>query len=285
MGDAPDKYGITTVIPPYAEPVHLTEMKNHLKQELTVTDDDSLILSQISAARDGIETATGANVPRNRVMLATTFDLTLNCFPWWNPLTGDPYYYIALPRVPLIAVTSITYVDTNGVTQTWDASLYTADLAKGRIYLAYNQSWPSTRYQPNAVTVRFVAGMAAPFTAVAASDVLTVHGRALTIGDRTRVMNSGGALPTGLVANTDYFVIAGDKLSLTSGGSAVDITGVGSGTHFIGGDLTAFEQGRTAIKMKVQRFYRNRGDGDGMSAAEDAAIERVIDSCVAAIHA
>jgi uncharacterized phiE125 gp8 family phage protein len=276
---------ISVVIPPYAEPVTLTETKNALKQDTDITTDDDLIQSRIASARNIVETDTGANVPRCKVMLVTTFDLTLHCFPWWNPLTASPYSHISLPRVPLISVTSITYVDTAGTTQTMSSSLYVVDYAKGRIHLAYNESWPSTRSQPNAVTVRFVAGMAASFTA-ATTDVLTVQGRAFTVGDRVRVVNSGGALPTGLLANTDYFVIADGKLSLTSGGSAVDITGTGSGTHYIASalDMASFRTLQTAVMQKVASFYMNRGDG-GMSAAEYNAAERLYEHCIASEHA
>lgn len=76
------------------------------------------------------------------------------------------------------------------------------------------------------------------FTA-ATSDLLTVasaHG--LIAGDRVRV-SSTTTLPAGLSAATNYFVIASGltatalKLSATSGGSAVDITDTGTGTHTI----------------------------------------------------
>lgn len=277
---------LSIVIPPYAEPVHINEAKNHVKGEVSITEDDSLIESRVSAARNIVETDTGANTDRIKVMLATTFDLKLHCFPWWNPLTSSPFSYIYLPRVPLISVTSITYVDTAGTTQTMSSSLYVVDYAKGIINLAYNESWPSTRSQPNAVTVRFVAGMAASFTAVAATDVLTILGRSFTVGDRVRLLNSGGALPTGLSTNTDYFVIAGGQLSLTSGGLAVDITGTGSGTHFIATalDMASFKTLQTAVMQKVALFYMHRGDG-GISMAELNAVERLYDYCIASEHA
>jgi uncharacterized phiE125 gp8 family phage protein len=64
-------------------------------------------------------------------------------------------------------VTSITYTDENGVSQTWAASLYLVDPAGGRIQPAYGQVYPSTRAGIlNAVAVRFVAGYGAAATAV-----------------------------------------------------------------------------------------------------------------------
>jgi uncharacterized phiE125 gp8 family phage protein len=66
-------------------------------------------------------------------------------------------------RSPLISVDSITYVDTNGATQTLAASVYDVGTYKepGRISLAYNQSWPDTRDEINAVTLTYQAGYAA----------------------------------------------------------------------------------------------------------------------------
>lgn len=67
---------------------------------------------------------------------------------------------------------------------------------------------------------------------------LTVIGTpTLVVGDAVTVANSGGALPTGLAASTIYFVQAINagtgvfQLSATFGGSAITITGVGSGTN------------------------------------------------------
>jgi uncharacterized phiE125 gp8 family phage protein len=242
---------VSIIVPPYAEPVHLSDMKNHLKVDSSMTEDDALILAQTAAARDVIETATGANVRRNRVMVATTFDLTLEYFPCSS--------YIEVPRIPLVSVTSITYVDTSGTTQTLSTSVYSVNTAEGRIHLAYGQSWPATRcgYEDR-VTVRFIAGTMASFTAVAATDIFTAFGRSFTVGDRVRLCNSGGALPSGLLPNTDYFVIAGPKLSLTSGGSAVDITGAGTGTHFMGLDVAGFQALQAAIKLTVGAMYENR---------------------------
>lgn len=69
---------------------------------------------------------------------------------------------------PLSSVTSITYVDTDGVTQTLAASEYQVDSASkpARIRPAYNVVWPYTRTQMNAVIVRFVAGYGATAASV-----------------------------------------------------------------------------------------------------------------------
>lgn len=74
----------------------------------------------------------------------------------------------------------------------------------------------------------------AAFTA-ATTDIITSAAHGLSEGDCIWVSNSGGALPTGLSASTDYYVINPTtdtfKLSTVRGGSAVDITAAGTGTH------------------------------------------------------
>lgn len=49
---------------------------------------------------------------------------------------------------------------------------------------------------------------AVPFTADNATETFTAANHGLTTGLKTQVSNSGGALPSGLSAATDYFVIA-----------------------------------------------------------------------------
>lgn len=271
---------IAISIPPYGAAVSIPELKNHAKADVDILDDDALIRVQISAASVVIETATGANSSRNRVLLATTFELKLNCFS---------YGCIVIPKVPLITVTSITYVDNNGVTQTLGTDIYVVDIANARIHLAYGQVWPSTRNQPNAVTVTFVAGMAAVFTAVVATDVLTGHGRTFTDGDAMQVLNSGGALPGGLVAGTTYYVVSASgsafKLSLTAGGTAVDVTSVGEGTHFVTFDVADFGTARAAILLKATQYYRNRGDDSFRQAGSLDTTQRTIDALVGSIQA
>jgi len=73
------------------------------------------------------------------------------------------------------------------------------------------------------------------FTADASTDTLTATAHGLSNGDVVLFTNSGGALPGGLSTNTIYYVVnaATDtfKVSTSSGGSAVDITSAGTGTH------------------------------------------------------
>ena len=78
------------------------------------------------------------------------------------------------------------------------------------------------------------AAVSATFTANVNNTITsTAHG--LSNGNVITVANSGGALPTGLSASTYYYIISAAtdtfEVSTTVGGSAVDITGAGSGTN------------------------------------------------------
>jgi len=92
-------------------------------------------------------------------------------------------------------------------------------------------------------------------TVVNATDVWTTgsaHG--LEIGDRIQLSNSGGALPAGSAASTDYFVKSVPStttltLSATDGGAILNVTGDGTGTHTLHGwnKVTGFFGTRESI--------------------------------------
>lgn len=77
---------------------------------------------------------------------------------------------------------------------------------------------------------------AVPFTANATSNVITVTGHAFANDDRVYVFTDD-TLPAPLDTITTYYVVSSSgmtfKLSLTSGGSAIDITDAGTGVHYI----------------------------------------------------
>lgn len=69
---------------------------------------------------------------------------------------------IKLP--PFQSVTSITYIDSNGDTQTLDDNQYVLDIISkpSRITPAFGVSWPETQQQNNAVKIRLVVGYGDP---------------------------------------------------------------------------------------------------------------------------
>ena len=127
---------------PSVEPVSSTEAKLHLRVDHST--DDTLITSLIKAAREWCESY------QNRAFITQSITLTLDEFP-------DVF---VVPRPPLQSVTSIKYVDTDGVQQTLSDSVYDVDAQSepGRIGLAHSQSWPSIRDDINSVEVIYIAG-------------------------------------------------------------------------------------------------------------------------------
>lgn len=126
--------------------VTLAEVKRHLRIEEDFAQEDTTLQQYVAAATSLVEEMQG------RQIMPATVALTLDNFP-----SGDE---IKLPRAPLSSVSSISYVDVDGASQTFATTGYMADTVSepGRVRLRYGQSWPSARTQPNGVTVTFVAG-------------------------------------------------------------------------------------------------------------------------------
>jgi uncharacterized phiE125 gp8 family phage protein len=120
--------------------------------------EDPLLIALLEAARGEID---GGRGWLGRALITQTWDLVLDEFP--AVTRNNPYAAIKVPLPPLQSVTSVTYLDDNGVSQTLSASLYDVDIKSepGQVRPAYGESWPTTRDTPQAVTVRFVAGYGA----------------------------------------------------------------------------------------------------------------------------
>ncbi len=146
-------------------PVSLSDMRLHLKIDSGMTDDDTLITTLISAA------TTDCQEFQHRAYITQTRILYFDAFP----------LFFSVPYPPLISVTSIDYIDTNGAEQTLDPGQYRVDTGNqpGRITEAYNVTWPATRYITNAVVLTYSAGYGAaaavPDVVKAAIKLLVAH--------------------------------------------------------------------------------------------------------------
>jgi uncharacterized phiE125 gp8 family phage protein len=142
-------YSLAVVTAPIAEPITLADAK----QQCGIADDvaahDDMLRGYIAAARGTAERYT------SRQLMQATYDLKMPCFP----RGANPIY---IPRAPLQSVTSITYVDGAGDTQTLSTSIYKVLAARepGLIVLKNSQIWPSTRDEADVITIRYVCGYA-----------------------------------------------------------------------------------------------------------------------------
>jgi len=152
---------------PAGEPVTVEEARAHCR--IDGNQDDELLYMLTRTAREYAEAYTG------RSFVSTTWELRVDQFP----------LYFQLPKAPLASVTSITYIDVQGATQTLSAGLYqvVADAGPfaqpGKIFQAYNATWPSSRGHIDDVRIRYVAGYGAatdvPMAIKAAIKLMIAH--------------------------------------------------------------------------------------------------------------
>lgn len=137
------------VTAPVVEPVTLAEIKAQCRVDHD--DENELLNSLIVAARETVETLTG------RALMTQTWDWKFHEFPEHDE-------GLTIPLGQVTSITSITYLDTAGASQTWSSSDYRTDIPTGpkaalaRIEPGYGISYPSTYDVMNAIAVRFVAG-------------------------------------------------------------------------------------------------------------------------------
>ena len=153
-----------------AEPVTIEEAKQHLRVD--GEEENVLIGNLIKSARSEVENICG------RQLLTATWVQKLDAFPG----SGT----ILLPVSPMQSITSITYTDIGGSSQTVATSVYDSDTSSSipRIFLKDGQSWPSSQSITNAVTVTFVAGYGdarADVPEVARQAILMLVGRLFCI--------------------------------------------------------------------------------------------------------
>lgn len=134
-------------------PVTLDEAKAQVR--VTGSDEDPLIQGYIAAATEYVQGYQWSQ------LITATFVQRQDFFP---PSISP----ISLYRNPNPVVTSIQYLDTGGVTQTLDPTLYVVDpyIVPALIVPAYTKFWPTSRWHINDVTVTYTAGYGASGAAV-----------------------------------------------------------------------------------------------------------------------
>jgi len=245
-----DRY-TSRIVDPTAEPISLAQAKRQLRVD--GTDEDTFISSLISAARAHVEYTC------NTQLVIATYQQKLDSFPDCDT--------ISLGIAPLVDVVSITYVDTDGATQTLSTSAYSVAASEkpGKIKLAYGEFWPITRCQRDAVTIKFRAGYARPFTA-AVTDVITLLSSEPTALSGV-FLSTTDTLPGGLSLGTAYDTdTAGTScnLQVSGSGSDVNITSTGTGTHFIG---VIPETGIQAMLLLISYWYTTRNASTDVEGA------------------
>jgi len=126
------------------------EVKNYLKVDDAT--DDALIAAMNKAARFEVESR------QNISTLNKTIVQKLERFPSSYKVAINYENVIKCLVYPLVSVTSITYLDENGVSRVLNPSLYEVDTYRGLIAEAVDQDFPDTYLSLNDVTITYVAG-------------------------------------------------------------------------------------------------------------------------------
>ena len=156
-----NRLALKLVTAPATEPVGPDLVKRHLG--IVGDDQDERIDNLTVAARQMCETHL------NRSFITTSWQETFVQFP--------AYGVITLSRAPLLAVSSITYVDEDEASQTLAASQYSVDTSgePGRVVATSTAAWPSVScYNPNPVAVNYTAGYATVPEAIKSAILLVI---------------------------------------------------------------------------------------------------------------
>lgn len=133
---------LVLVTAPTVQPVTPQDVIDHSR--VSTHQEDRLLGTMVSEAQNVVEETTW------RRLITQTWD---QFFDWWT----DP---LPLTWSPVQSITSITYVDENGDTQTLSTDIYELGDHNGLgiVRRKFDQVWPTVRSQQDAITVRHVCG-------------------------------------------------------------------------------------------------------------------------------
>lgn len=148
MSHTASGYAVAQVTAPTAEPLQVSEVRRHLSLDDSYFDDYLSSLIQVARAKVEAET--------HRQLVTATYDLKLDALPVGQESLSVPYGQLQ-------SITSVTYTDTAGASQTFSSDDYDVSTAKdpGTIRPGYGEVWPVARNQLEAAAVRFVCGYGA----------------------------------------------------------------------------------------------------------------------------
>jgi uncharacterized phiE125 gp8 family phage protein len=142
-------FSLRRIVEPPVEPVTLAQVKVYLRvPEFDDAAEDARLESMIKAVREWCEEYT------LRAFVEQTWRLKFNC---------TPHNYLKIPRPPLLAIDSISYIDCAGDTNVIPSDSYVVNYDDEPALIARTTAagcWPSANIQPGAYTFVFVAGYA-----------------------------------------------------------------------------------------------------------------------------
>jgi uncharacterized phiE125 gp8 family phage protein len=162
---------------PTAEPLSVSEALAHLRVD--EGEENDYVRSLIRTARMNAENRT------ERTLMPSTWTLRLDAFPVCD--AG----LIELRQPPVTAVTSVTYIDADGNTQTVPTADYVLDTFSEPGRLLPVDKWPLAASRPGAVTVVYTAG----YASAAAVPAPIKHWMLLALTDLYELRQRSGEKP------------------------------------------------------------------------------------------
>lgn len=122
-------YPASVTVAASSEPVTTEQARQQVRSFFPDPDIDGYLDALVTRARVHVENYCGIRVPSQTIVIKC------DCFE----------DMARLPDAPVQSITSITYLDTDGATQTLATSVYElrADNLEAAVVLKYNQSWPA----------------------------------------------------------------------------------------------------------------------------------------------
>lgn len=144
---------------PEVEPVTTSEARK--QAQVVATDDDDLLGAMIAAAREMVEF-------HAQISLVTqTRRIRLDAWPCYP--RAD---VIHLPYGPVQSISSIEYLDQTDATQTFSSANYSLDSGRSCVFIKRDVVLPVLSDERNAITITYVAGVAASAVPLAAKQAI-----------------------------------------------------------------------------------------------------------------
>lgn len=146
---------VRVVTAPVYEPITRNQAKLWAKVDTDLSADDALFDLLVKAMREYAENITGrAFVQRSLQMIVPDTQILR--------IDGRSRIGFRLPHPPLVSVSSITYIDTDGAQQTLDTADYDVHtwVEPGIVVQGWGANWPSYRSEPDAWRINYLAGYA-----------------------------------------------------------------------------------------------------------------------------
>jgi hypothetical protein len=192
----------------------------------------------------------------------TGINSPINVRAKWTSSSGSPTKAQWLKNSSAVQSPQLTSID---------ATIINNDKLKWQTYCAYTH--PSGNYDSGTVRVTNESRAATATMTIATPAVVTKSAHGLSAGDKV-LFRTTGALPTGVTAETVYFVIATGltaddfQFSATDGGAAINTSGSQSGTHTLVPVLDTFTYVCQYVRTSGGGIGGGDGDGDEGGAPE-----------------